>query len=73
MPYNTYHPFSMTLKSILLQTFNCHSNTCARFCRSSAVWLDPSLEDITEPTLPKNTVWPEVNGGRFQLLKGKLK
>uniref|UniRef100_A0A0A9CGS2 Uncharacterized protein n=1 Tax=Arundo donax TaxID=35708 RepID=A0A0A9CGS2_ARUDO len=70
---NFCHPFSMSLKSVWLQTFNCYSNTCARFCSGCAVWLNPPLEDVTKPTLPKNTVWSKIHGGRFQLLKGKLK
>lgn len=70
---HTYHPFSVTLKCILLQTFDSNCKTSTGFCRRCAVWINPSFEYIPKPTFSKNTIWPKVNSGRFQLLESKLK
>uniref|UniRef100_A0A7C9AQR5 Uncharacterized protein n=1 Tax=Opuntia streptacantha TaxID=393608 RepID=A0A7C9AQR5_OPUST len=68
---NFSHPFSMTLKPILLQTFNSNRDPSPWLCRSCAVLFYPSLENIPKPAFSEYAVGPKVASGRFELLHHK--
>lgn len=70
---STDHPLPVALKTIRLQAFDCHSNTCSWPRRGSTILFNPPFENIPESAFPENAIRSEVPSSRFKLLKSELK
>lgn len=68
----TYHPLLVALKPIMVEGFDCDSETRPWFDWSGPILFNPTLEHTAEAAFSKKTLWSEVTRRRLEFLECEL-
>lgn len=68
----TNQPFFMTLKPIVVESFNCNCKPCSWFYWSSSIFFNPPLEHTTKTTFAKKTLGSKVSSCQLEIIKREL-
>lgn len=67
-----YQPLFMSLKAVMVESFDSNSESRTRFHRSSSILLYPTLENTAKASLSQEALWSKVSCGSLKVIEIKF-